>query len=552
MLVVIVGAGPTGLMAANLLGQAGIHILLLERNSGLSDYARAITIDDEGLRICQTLRLSNTLQMSSIEAHYLSHGHLLAQVAPVQQVHGYPLISTFYQPAFEATLLTGLQRFPCVDVRFGQNVESVGQDEQEVKLSVHTSEDQHLQIRCDYVLACDGGKSTLRQQLGIRLRPPRLRDLISPHGRNGTLRSARQSQRWLVVDCTNDNDETAAAIFFCDPTRPAVSVPSPEKRRRWEFMLLPGENAADLLDNAVINKLIMQAKMGQQRDIQSTTTREPAHIARKAIYTFHAMLATSFMQDRIFLLGDAAHLMPPFGGQGMNSGLRDAHNLCWKLVMVLRRQASVRLLETYQQERFPHVAQMIFFSSLLGKLIMPTNRLIASIRDGFLRVINSIAPLRELIREMRVKPQPRYRHGFLVTTPMNKEGRKLVGRTLPQPRVQLPDGENIPLDEVLGNGFALLRLHDDPARAFEPLQQEIWASLGIRFVCIQPGGTTPQNAQGVQKQVNCVIDVEGKMSAFLRGNHDLYLLVRPDRYVMGVFCMEQAERFAEALQRCIG
>ena len=285
--------------------------------------------------------------------------------------------------------------------------------------------------------------------------------------------------------------------------------------------------------------------------MQNTTTPEPAHIARKAIYTFHAMLATNFMQGRVFLLGDAAHLMPPFGGQGMNSGLRDAHNLCWKLIMVLRGQTSARLLETYQQERFPHVAQMIFFSSLLGKLIMPTNRLAASIRDLFLRVINGIAPLRELIREMRVKPQPRYHQGLLLA-PMSKEGRKLIGRMLPQPRVQLPDGEYILLDEVLGNGFALLRLYDDPAGAFAPFQQEIWARLGVRFVCIRPAGITPQNVQGPHNQTSSVIDVEGKMSTFLRANHDVYLLVRPDRYVMGVFGIEQAERFVERLQRCIG
>src|SRR5581483_9010397 len=141
------------------------------------------------------------------------------------------------------------------------------------------------------------------------------------------------AQRWLVVDCVEDAaDQTAPIIFFCNPSRPAVTVPAPQGGRRWEFMLLPGEREEDLLNPKTIEALIQQARAVSLPQ----ATSQPYSIYRRAIYTFHAAIAARFAQGRIFLLGDAAHMMPPFGGQGMNSGLRDAHNLCWKLALVLQ------------------------------------------------------------------------------------------------------------------------------------------------------------------------------------------------------------------------
>lgn len=556
--VVIVGAGPTGLAAANLLGQAGIETLLIERNADLCSYPRAISIDDEGLRICQAMGLADemlTAMLPGIHAHYLSGKHYLAKVAPTSMRNGYPLLTTFHQPAFERTLLRGLARFPCVEVLFQHTLETFEQHEQGIHLSLRTPDGCLCQVECAYLLACDGGKSSVRHALGISLQPPLARFSIGKqNGKRQQQHIDASSQRWLVVDCIDDDDSSTAALFFCNPKRPAVTVPAPHNGRRWEFMLLPGERSEDLLTTDTIQALIKLARLSQP---QSGIGKSP-RIIRQAVYTFHSALAPTFSRGRVFLLGDAAHLMPPFGGQGMNSGLRDAHNLCWKLQMVLQELANPGLLETYHSERYPHVEQMILFSSLLGKIVMPTHRLAAILRDSIFRgLIQHIPPIREALTEMRVKPQPRYSKGFLLPS-SNKIAKTLVGTLLPQPLVKNQQGLCVPLDDILGHGFSLLRLYENPEQAFVGIEEDkVWERLGMRCVCVQPmrqesnATYSPIYFDGKSHKAayTNIIDSEGKLETFLHGRRDLYVLVRPDRYVMSAFRRKGLERVIVLLQR---
>ncbi len=497
--VIIVGAGPTGLTMGNLLGMYDIDALILEHNAGLSECPKAISLDDEGLRICQAMGLSHAVienVLLDIDAHYISGKRYLARVAPTSKRNGYPLISTFHQPEFEATLLHGLKRFPCVSVQFQHTVETFEQSDTGVVLSVRTPGGILKTFECSYLLACDGAKSTIRRQLGIPM-----------HG-------LTYSQKWLVVDTINDDDPSAVATFFCNPDRPAVTVPAPHDSRRWEFMLLPGEREDDLLRDEKIRTLIQQ--VGGSRNPQ---------ISRRCIYTFHAALAQTFSKGRVFLLGDAAHLMPPFGGQGMNCGLRDAHNLSWKLQLVLQGLASPALLDTYSQERHEHVAQMIWLSKFLGKIIMPTSKPVAMLRDGAFLALNNIPIIREYLTEARLKPQPRYKHGFIHIYGA-RESRTIAGMMLPQPEVKTSQGNTTLLDNILGNGFALLRLHHNPDEAFASLKADIWQRLGVRFVSI-----------------------ENEFDIFPLNQHNLFILVRPDRYIYGVFGVELADTFAVAFQK---
>jgi 3-(3-hydroxy-phenyl)propionate hydroxylase len=494
---IIVGAGPTGLAMGNLLGMLGIDVLILERNAGLSDFPKAISIDDEGLRVCQAMGLGHAVienVLLDIDAHYISGKRYLARVKPMSKRNGYPLISTFHQPEFEATLLQGLKRFPCVSIQFQHNVESFQQGATDVVLSVRDSEGNLKTYVCAYLLACDGAKSSIRRQLGI------------------AMRGSTFAQKWLVVDTINDTDPTAAAVFFCNPTRPSVTVPAPHSSRRWEFMLLPGENEDELLLDDNIRLLIRQ--VGGSPNPQ---------IRRRQIYTFHAAIAETFSKDRVFLLGDAAHLMPPFGGQGMNCGLRDAHNLSWKLQKVIQGKAGPALLETYNQESQKYVGDLIRFSKFLGTIIMPMSKIRAFLRDSVFFTLNTIPPIRKYLSQGGIKPQTRYKKGFLYVDG-SRANKTLAGMMLPQPKIKTSQGQTTLLDNVLGQDFALLSLGHKSEEAFASLNADPWQRLGAQF-----------------------ISIENEIEGLPANQRDLFVLVRPDRYIYGVFKAEHAHVFVSTL-----
>lgn len=517
--VIIVGTGPTGLAAGNLLGMMGIDTLILERNPGLSDYPKAISIDDEGLRICQAMGLHHAVMehaLLDVEAHYISGKRLLARVVPTRKPNGFPLISTFHQPALEAILRNGLKRHSCVSIQFQSEVERFEQHDDGVVVTFTTpgGDPPSRHIECAYLLACDGGKSGIRRDLNI------------------PMRGSTYTQKWLVNDTEQDPDTTSAVKFFCNPDRPAVTIPAPQLRRRWEFMLLPGESEADLLQEGRAHQLIRQ----------SGGPFAP-QITRSVVYTFHATSAATYARGRVFLLGDAAHMMPPFGGQGMNCGLRDAHNLCWKLRLALQGLAHPALLHTYSVERRQHTQQLIRLSTFLGNIVMPTSKPLALLRDAIFRALNAIPPIRRFLSEAGIKPQPRYTRGLLLFRPVATRfiasfvtpiiasitGAPMAGKMLPQPEIVSDEGKKVLLDNALGPGFALLRLHDDPQKAFSSLKSDIWQRLDVRFVAMQ-----------------------NPVEHFPLRNPHLFVLVRPDRYVLGVFKEGQEDAFVARLQAMLG
>jgi 3-(3-hydroxy-phenyl)propionate hydroxylase len=532
--VVVVGGGPTGMAVGNFLGMAGIETLIFERGAMVHNGPRAIAFDDEGLRICQAMGLGDALLahiLQGLSVHYMSRGREFASVYPTSKENGYPLISTFHQPDFEHALLAGLERLPHVRVLFQHTVEICAQDDAGVRVRVRAPDGSLAEVACAYVLACNGGKQALRQAIGI------------------PMTGITYPQQWLVLDYIDDEQrqdtQPPQVIFFCDPQRPAATLTVPHGRRRWEFMLFSGETEEQVVHNAYVRSLLRQVH-GE---------RQP-RMVRCTIYTFHAVLAERFSEGRIFLLGDAAHMMPPFGGQGMNSCLRDVHNLTWKLALVLRGLASPSILASYHQERHDHVASMIRFSSFLGQIVMPRSQVLAFLRDQYFRVMYAIPYTRQIYLQMRIKPRSRLRQGLLLSR-FNRASRRYAGRMLPQPVVQDEQGKHLLLDEVLGNGFALLRLHSHPRQAFAALAAEPWHELGVRFVCICPRGeqdnsfhaATEAEMAGPEAGFVVAWDSEGRIEDFLRHDERHYLLVRPDRYILGAFSEDEATQFAGALRQ---
>jgi len=511
--VVVVGAGPVGLTLANILGQHGVRTMLVERNASTVGEPRAVSIDDEALRTMQYIGLDERVRSRIVPGYgsyyFSARGRCFARVVPDTMEYGFPRRSAFRQPVLEAQLREGLQRFACVDARFSTSVQGV-QDEGthvEVRLgSCLAGHDNDEVVRAQYVVACDGAGSPIREALGI------------------AMGGSTYDCQWLIVDLAGSTDRFRHTRVFCDPARPGLALPGPEGTRRYEFMLLAGEDPAAMLDEANVRTLLARHS--------DEDARLP--IVRKVAYHFHARLARRWRSGRIFLAGDAAHLSPPFAGQGMNSGLRDAQNLGWKLAWVLRGGLGAGLLDTYEAERKPHAAALIQMAVRMGHVMMPRSAVRAFATQAAFRALALYKPARDYVMQMKYKPPPRYTEGFLA----GAAGPMLRGRMFMQPRVEMRDGRSVLLDTLLGPGFAALEWHDGsvpnaPPREARPLDARLVQVIprDHRFVAAPPGG------------IEQVRDASGAIAAAFERGSVRGVILRPDRYVAA--CMSRAADGAE-------
>jgi 3-(3-hydroxy-phenyl)propionate hydroxylase len=336
-----------------------------------------------------------------------ARGRVLMHMKRSSSITGQPRLATFHQPTFEAQLLEGTRRFPKVTAIFRANVTDTKEDAHGVYLFIETAAGP-CALRAAYLVACDGGNSATRERIGA------------------VLEGDTYPQKWLVIDAIAPGHRVRAITFGCDPARPSVQVPAKGDRLRWEFLQLPGENEACLADDATISRLL--------RPFGFETL--PA-IDRKAVYAFHTRIASRWRLGRMVLAGDAAHLMPPFAGQGMNSGLRDATNLGWKLDHVLRGAAGDAVLDTYEAERKSQVAGIVALSARLGAVIMPLSPVLAALRDMAFFFINRIPPARSFIERGDFRPPTRFRRaGWSIAA--------AIGSAEPSCRMRRPRREALP------------------------------------------------------------------------------------------------------------
>jgi 3-(3-hydroxy-phenyl)propionate hydroxylase len=308
------------------------------------------------------------------------------------------------------------------------------QDGGSVVASLEDGAGQEYSVRARYLIGADGASSLVRRLIGQDFK-----------GRTF-------EEDWLIVDARNVPGPIDHVEFICDHRRPGPHMTAPGGRERWEFMLAPGESREEMERAESLRTLLLP--WGSPSEIV---------IERQAVYRFHARIVRSFARGRVFLAGDAAHVTPPFVGQGLVSGLRDAANLCWKLAWVVQGRASSRILDSYDTERRPHATAMIRLARFMGWLVMPSSVGVALLTHGSMRILQKVPALRRYFEELGMKPKNAFRQGLFVKGDSLSKLRR--GDVLPQGWLRGAGGSIRPSDDVLGPHLALVGFGLDPRGA---------------------------------------------------------------------------------------
>lgn len=505
--VLIVGYGPVGQLFANVMALRGRRVVVVERHPRPYTMPRAVAFDGEAARILAAAGVADHLAgVGEPSGDYMwrnGEGHDLLSIgaAEVHGRNGWPESTSMYQPGLEEALIDHGRQLPGLTVLRGYEAVGLSQSADGAELAVTGEDGARRLLRARWVVGCDGANSLVRRTIGSEF------DELGFH------------HEWLICDLVLHDQRTFVPnnLQICDPARPRTQVSAGPGHRRWEFMLLPGEHARDMDTRETAWSLLAE---------WYGITPDDGVMERHAVYAFQAATARRWRDGRLLIAGDAAHLMPPFAGQGMSSGFRDVFNLAWKLDLVLAGTASEPLLDTYAVERRAHVQHAIGMSVNLGKVICQTDPKAAADRD----TVMITARERNLARPQQSPFQPLTK-GLLWRDEKGRR-RRGAGDQTPQPRVAAGAAEGL-FDEVVGRGFAFVSL-DDPRQLLGAGQLAFLASLDARLVRLLPEGTDPADAGPVGAgPVGEVVDVAGEFTAYLASVGARSVLVRPDTYAFG-------------------
>jgi 2-polyprenyl-6-methoxyphenol hydroxylase-like FAD-dependent oxidoreductase len=491
--VAIIGAGPVGLLAAALLGRAGSDVVVVERYPEPFGLPRAIRMDHEAMRIWQELGIAEQLLVDALPVEryewFGADGEPIVAFDMPPAPSGWAFSYTFFQPELEVALQGAVDRLGSVEMRRGVACTGLVEHDDHVAVELRRFDPvanapvamaAPETLRARYLVGADGARSTVRRLLGV------------------PLNDAAFGERWFVIDVLPRDADVAARfpdfpMQFCEPRRPHMMAPNGRRHRRWEFMLIEDEDPADYDRPDQVWALL-----------KPWLESDEAAIVRGAVYEFRAALAESFQSGRrCFLIGDAAHRMPPHLGEGMCSGLRDAKALAWRLNLVLQGLAGEALLDSYTPERLPHASALVEQSLAMGKVSCERDPVAAAERDRALRAAGGVEPW----------PFPALGTGL----GHSDEGvfPPLTGQLSVQGTVEL-DGRRGRFDDVVGRGFTLI-VDGREGRDLAPAPRAAFEALGGRIADL--GGR--------------VRDLDGRVTSWLRAHGAGTVLIRPDFYVFG-------------------
>ncbi|MEM7115625.1 MAG: bifunctional 3-(3-hydroxy-phenyl)propionate/3-hydroxycinnamic acid hydroxylase [Chloroflexota bacterium] len=493
--VVVVGCGPAGGVAANLLGKLGYSVIALEAALEFHNETRAIHMDHEAMRILQSINVDKMIEnditpflgMEFVDEN-LERIFLLKASDPESGEQGY----MFGQPALELALRKRLADWGGVELRLGCKVTDIEKQGDDYIVSYRDSSlEKTAQLSSKYVIGADGSSSFTRKHFQIELENL---DFDEP---------------WVVVDglLTEPVDLPKYGQQVCDIARPKTFIPGENNHRRWEIMVLPEEELSDVLKEDFIYDAI--APWGVSRNNYT--------IRRSAYYIFHALIAQTWHHDNFFLIGDACHQTPPFLGQGMCAGLRDASNIAWKIDLVERGLAGKSIFNTYQQERYPHVRAVFMAAIEQGKIICTIDPEVAKIREHVLDDLSK----QEGLSFYDVLPN--LEAGLLQSDEVTSGS---AGVLSPQPRVKTTNGEIVFLDRVAGDRFRMIVKEDFNPEELDDDLKRFWNAISGHVVCIDPNYTDGSGITGVE-------DVDGRLGDFFTSTGCGMMLVRPDHYIFG-------------------
>jgi flavoprotein hydroxylase len=475
--VLVVGYGPVGQVLSVLLAARGHRVLVLERWEHPYDLPRATSVDGETARILAAAGIGEAFTRygapaDAYEWRNADDKTLLRIEFAGRGRYGWPDATTVHQPDLEAALIARGEELSTLTVLRGHEVTAVADLGDRVEVTAGRT------FTASWAIGCDGANSVVRERMGV------------PFSDLGF------SFDWLLCDVTLREPRTfdPANTQFCDPARPRTQVASGPGHRRWEFMRLPGETVEELEHPGTAWRLLADFDV----------TPGNADLLRHHVYRFRAGWAEQWRAGRLLVAGDAAHLMPPFAGQGLCSGVRDVLNLAWKLDLVLRGVCAGTLLDTYTAERLPHVRESIDASVALGKVICVTDPEEAARRDA------SMLANADAVHRPHGPALP-LRHGLLHRR-LGAFAAAPAGEVIPQGTV-VRGAERGLFDDVIGTGFVVLTT-DDPAEVFGQAELDVLAALGAHLVRVGEG---------------FVEDVDGVYRPHLAR----CLIVRPDYHVFG-------------------